>query len=199
MRKLVTIAAGITAAVALVATASAHSAAVLDRDDSEGPLDVAAVQAKHKKGADGGGQYVELELVTYEEWDASMAAGARNFVTFEFDWDRDGGAERCVVVRATQMDGEDFLRADVARDCVYLNDDTIGPALSISRPDEHSVVVRVARKDVARPRTDYRWRAVTSFEEQPQGSPCAAPEPHGDGGYGTCADTTSWVRHSSQR
>lgn len=170
----------------------AHPAATLDRDDSEGPLDIAGAASRHRRVGDEGGQYVDLELAVYEAWAESTVAGGRNFVSFELEWDGDDGVERCVVVRASD-DGS--LRATVARNCVYLNDDQLDVAASVERPDEHSVVVRVPRRAVTGGRSTYRWRAVTSFEEQPQGSPCAQPEPHGDGGYGTCADFTRWIEH----
>lgn len=176
--------------------AFAHSRTTLDQDDTAGPLDTVAAKLKHEeKGVDG----LTLRLITYEKWESDILGGGRQFISFEFNLDADSVIERCLVVTKQEVEPGAFaLRGDVYKSCKYFDDERVGSTSLVTRPDQHSVKVRV-RKRLLVPRASgaYKWRAATSFEEQDQSSSCPTPEPHGDGGYGTCNDLTSWSRHRS--
>ncbi len=192
---------------ALMATpAAAHQETVLDEADTAGPLDIVAARdwdrkftivSTHPQSSKRIREFV-LKLVTYEPWENTAITGGKNFISFEFNLDEDDTIERCIVVRAhTEPDGAPGRpEATVYRGCNYFDDRSIRDAGRVSRQDEHSLRVTILkRKFLPRGVRSFAWRAVTSYEEQPQSSECAAPEPHGDGGYGTCADFTSWQRH----
>ncbi len=188
----------VVAAVVLVTAAtpaSAHRQTVLDRADSDGPLDLAGASAAHKRSTETGRRYFNLELITYEAWADQTVAGGRNFLAFEFNWDRDTNIERCVVVQQREVEPGTFaLEATVNQDCTYLADERVTSTPLVTRPDEHSVKIQIPRRAVTGGDPDFRWRAVSSYEEQRQSAPCASET--GDGGYGKCADFTRWQRHT---
>lgn len=182
----------------LITPSMAHPQTALDEDDSAGPLDTVAARATHKKSTETGRRYFELTLITYEEWSDATVGGGKNFIAFEFETDRDDLIDRCLVITRREVEPSTFaLEANVYRECNYFNSDRVSGTQQITRPDQHSVNVAIGRRLlVGRGVTSYRWRSVTSFEEQRQEGPCPAPDPHGDGGYGACADFTRWQRHS---
>ncbi len=189
-----------TAMLALLATSAfAHTQTVLDSDDSEGPLDIVAARHSHKV-RDGGRPQAIFRVVTYESWTYESINDTKQFVSFEINLDKDDAIERCVVVRAhTPNDGGALgYSANVYKNCIYFDDELVRSfgTEHVSVPDAHSIRVVVPQKvPLGGKAHGYRWRAVTSFEEQQQNSDCPAPEPHGDGGYGACADFTKWQRH----
>lgn len=90
--------------------------------------------------------------------------------------------------------GEHEMLGRMYKNCTYFDDELIGAA-SVGRPDKHSIRTAFPRKLLRKNITKWTWRAVTSFEEQQQSSECPAPDPHGDGGYGACIDSTRWIKH----
>ena len=195
MRKL---AAACLLLLVIQGSAAAHTTTVLDGDDSPGPLD--AVAARHRDLRDD--RTIRLKLVTYETWTYKAISGnVWNFITFEIDLDRDDVADRCAVVRAhTPTDGAALgYSVVVYRECTYFLDEVIAEygMDNIEIPDAHSIAVEVPRRVLVGKRADsYRWRAVTSHQDDQDGEgSCPPPNPHGDGGYGTCTDVTAWKRH----
>lgn len=189
--------------VAVLLTSSlawGHSDVVLDPADTKGPLDLSG--ARH---TDRDVRVVQshpaqtwvvtrlvLKAITYEAWSKDViAGGAHQFISFEFNLDRDQRIERCAVV--TSVDGE--LRGKIYRDCNYFTYDEVAGLNHVSRPDRHSVKIDFRRAFLGPDVTSYRWRVATAFED-PDHPDCEPPEPHGDGGYGTCHDFTRWRRHS---
>ncbi len=189
------------AAVALAAVAPAHARTqtVLDPDDSDGPLDTVAVRHRpyelHVTTSHGEFTVpvIRLRLITYETWDSSVLADPRNFISFEFNPDRDPNIERCLVVR----ESESRLMAQLFKNCTYLNDTAVTkPYEAFRGGDEHAVEVSIGRRQVAgRGRHRYSWRSVTSYESRDQASACPMPTPQEDGGYGTCSDFTRWKNY----
>jgi len=186
----------------LAPTAFGHTKTALDPDDTSGPLDIAAVRTTHRvvgEQSTGDPEHFRrrtilfFRLLTYETWNDEALSGEKNFVSFEFDRDDNGAANRCVVIRD---DAQPDLTGRLFKDCTYTSDDRLVAEFVVTRPDEHSVRFSIAKRQLGRRLWGYRWRAVTSYEEQNPNSPCPAPNPHGDGGYGTCADFTKWTRHS---
>lgn len=202
------LAALLTLLCSIATPAVAHQKTLLDPDDSPGPLDLVAARHGHQTldfyGPGGGGLRTSLifRIVTYETWSYEAIGGwGKNFVAFEIDRDRDGRIDRCVVVTSqVPTDGAALgYQANVYKGCNYFDDRLIHSfgTENVRRPDEHSLRVTLPKRAVVGRRVkSYAWRAVTSFEEQNQNSPCPAPEDHADGGYGTCADLTRWNKHS---
>lgn len=189
--------------------AAGHPRAVLDGDDSDGPLDLAGAQHNHQTiawsgiGTGGMATSVRFKLATYERWTYEAIEGSiKRWVGVEIDLDNDRKVDRCLMVRAhVPPDGTAALGYSVTiyKGCNYFDDRLVKSYGSdqVSRPDEHSIRVHVPKKALlGRGVKTYRWRALTSFEEQRQNSACSEPEDHADGGYGTCVDFTRWKRHS---
>lgn len=182
--------------IAVTSSAVAHTQTVLDPDDSEGPLDTVAVRHQPYKlhatttHPESPIHVIRLRLVTYETWSPEVLADARNFISFEFNRDRDPNIERCLVIKGSA----DKLTAQLFKNCTYLNDAPVTrPTEAFRGGDEHGVEASIGRRLVAgRSRHRYTWRSVTSYEDAAQNSPCPAPTPHADGGYGTCTDFTRW-------
>lgn len=179
--------------------ATAHEQTVLDQDDSDGPLDIVAARQRHARVTEVQThpekeiRYIELRyrIVTYEKWERSIVSGGHNFISFEFNLDRDRTIERCLVI----TNSEHEMLGRIYKNCTYFDDELVAMA-SVGRRDKHSLDVAFPRRMLGKSIKKWRWRAVTSFEEQDQSSACPAPEPHGDGGYGACTDFTKWARHS---
>lgn len=182
----------------MIGSAGAHSQTVLDPDDASGPLDVVAARAKHRvleetvthPGAGRTTTTLTFRLVTYESWSNEAISGHKRFVAFEFDRDRDGDADRCVVVTE---EGQPELSGKIYKGCEYVTDQLTG-AVSPSRPDDHSVRFSVEKRDLARRVKVLRWRVMTSYE-QPGSKECAPEHPQSEGGLGSCVDTTQWKLH----
>ncbi len=189
-RRLGSAVVGLAAALVLASSASSHTQTRLDPDDTAGPLDVVAARQSHDPARRG--TAVSFTLVTYEEWSDSDVGGVRRFVALEFDLDGDDVADRCFVVSSR---GETLpLEGQMYDGCSYLGDEPVGRARFVERPDTHSVVATFPRRSLGPGRTDYRWRASTSFEAS--GHPeCEPAEGAPAGGYGTCVDFTTWKRH----
>lgn len=195
MRKRIQSAVMVLVAVVMSALpAFAHGQTVLDKDDSDGPLDLVAAEQRHQSGDVKG---LKLRLVTYEVWDSATLGGGHQFVSFEFNLDADPAIERCLVITNQEVEPGAFaLRGHIYKNCKYFNDEQIGSTSLVSRPDQHSVRVSIPRKAMLPRSADvYKWRAVSSFEEDDPQSACPSPQPHGDGGYGVCSDFTAWQRH----
>jgi uncharacterized protein YcnI len=184
--------------VASVPSGMAHEQTELDADDSHSPLDIVAARQRHRVFTEAqthpGKQFKVTELryrlVTYEKWEREIVSGNHNFISFEFNLDDDPVIERCLVI----TNGEFEMLGRMYKNCNYFDDELVGSA-SVSRPDKHSLVTAFPRRLLRKGITKWRWRAVTSYEEQDQSSSCPASEPHGDGGYGTCSDFTDWKKH----
>ncbi len=184
--------------LSLATAAWPHEQTGLDRADSPGPLDIVAARQRHARVTELQthpqreirSTELRYRLVTYEEWERTIVPGGRNFISFEFNLDRDRGIERCLVI----TNSEHEMLGRMYKDCTYVHDELIGSA-SVGRRDQHSLDTNFRLRLLGRNATKWRWRAITSFEEQNPNSPCPAPEPHGDGGYGACADFTEWKRH----
>ena len=191
MRYLVVAAAMVAA---LAAPAGAHSRTVLDADDSEGPLDVVAARVKH------GGGMVTLRLVTYEEWDDARLEGELDYVRFDFDVPGGADADRCVVVQTypPQAGAGYWDASTVYRDCYaptpYSSE--AGSITRVHRPDAHGIEIEID-SDVLwskRPKS-FRWRALTSYEDEAYPG-CEAPDPMPPEHFvGTCWDLTAWNTH----
>lgn len=202
-----TLATLVTVLLAIALPATAHQKTVLDPDDSPGPLDIVAARHRHRTidfyGPGVGGLRTSLifKVVTYERWSYEAIDGGKQFIAFEIDRDRDGSIDRCIVV-TSEIPAEGAalgFQAKIYKRCTYFDDPLVRSfgSENLSRPDEHSLRVILPKRAVlGRGVKSYASRAATSFEEQNQDSPCRAPEPHADGGYGACADFTRWKRHS---
>lgn len=172
----------------LSAPAYAHTQTRLDRDDTASPLDLVAARQKHR----GSPKKLILKLVTYEKW--QQLEGMR-FVSFEFDTNNDGEPERCLdigrdgTLQATMYRGTFF-------GCVQrFEDRKVGSRLAV-RPDDHSIKVTIPKRWLGRNSKVYKWRAVTSFEEDGHAE-CPPPENvPPERRYGTCVDFTRWKKHS---
>lgn len=182
----------------VVGPAAGHVQTVLDGDDSAGPVDIVAGRLSHKK------QNVNLRVVTYETWANSELSGQGRsgrwrFAAFELDLDGDDQPDRCIGASWTNdvMDdpSQGHYRPTVYEGCTYAAEDETGTG-TWSRPDEHTLVLTVARSLFA-PKSEgaFRWRAVTSYAEDGNGGACGAPDDSAAGPYGTCTDFTPWVRH----
>lgn len=91
--------AAVAAISLLMAPAFAHPQALLDLDDSASPIDLAAVELRHE------GRDVTLTMTTYEAWDESLLADdGKNYLSFEFQTDRDDTIDRCVVIDARDLE-----------------------------------------------------------------------------------------------
>lgn len=177
--------------------AASHEQTKFDADDSDGPLDVAATRLRHVRLTEASLHpprerkivEIRLRISTYEQWDSELLQGPHNFVAFEFNFDNDSNIERCIVI----THGEHEPRAELRRNCDYLNDEMIR-VLSAHRPNKNGMITAIARHHLKKGIRDFRWRAVTSYEDD-ESAACPTPEPHGDGGYGSCRDFTEWKRH----
>ena len=192
----------VTACLALLGVlegaALAHERTIFDRDDSPGPLDLAAARHRHRVLIEdtthppSSRRFTELSfrLVTFEGWTRDVLSANRNFISIEFQTDTDDNIDRCLVFTA----GEHELLAGMYKRCRYSDDPLVGTA-SASRPDDHSVHVAFPRRLLGRGVRAYAWRAVSSYEDQAQESPCPAPTLPKEGGYGACTDVTRWTGH----
>ncbi len=175
-----------------------HEKTELDKDDSAGPLDIVAARQRHRVAhllqTHPQREFKEIELryrlVTYEAWEREIVSGNHNFISFEFDLDADRAIERCLVITNSEFE----MLGRMYKNCTYFDDELVGSA-SVGRRDKHSLDTAFPRRLLRKGITRWKWRAVTSFEQQNQNSSCAAPDPHGDGGYGACADFTQWRTH----
>lgn len=186
--------------VLLAAPASAHRGTVLDPDDSAGPLDVVAARLEHP-----GRNTLLLRVVTYEAWGDATLHGDRKFVSLEIDDRRTAGIERCVVARAYFVQEGEPTRYEgpVYEDCnaPLPYSDEVGLATVITRPDEHSVEISVGRNVLwnGRGPREFRWRALTSYEDEAWPE-CEPPDPMPPEHFvGTCADWTPWKTHVRPR
>ncbi len=173
---------------------------VLDPADTKGPLDLSGARHRDRSfeiiQADSPRTSIVtrliLKAVTYEAWSKDViGGGAHRFISFEFNLDGDQAIERCAVVTSEASE----LRAKIYRDCNYFDYREVASLNDVSRPDRHSVKLSFRRAFLGPDVTSYEWRVATSFEDADHPD-CEPPEPHGDGGYGTCHDSTRWRRHS---
>lgn len=195
----VVVAAGLVVML-LAGHAFAHVQTSLDEDDSPGGLDLVAgrqrdrvyyIAGTHPETTSRRTELV-LKLVTYESWEEVGSVGT--FVGFEFDLDGDGRFDRCLKVRA---DGN--LKAEMYKDsfgcAIEVEESKIGTRTA-RRPDQHSIKVIIPKRWLGRGVESYRWRAVTSFEEDGHRE-CSPPDPlTPERQYGTCVDFTRWAKHT---
>jgi hypothetical protein len=171
--------------VALAAPASAHPQTTLDPDDSPGPLDLVAQRFRHTKSG------VILRAVTYETWDDSVIhADPQNAIWFHLNLDDDAEMERCI-----RYPGEAGA-VSVYRRCSVFPISKLGEGGSATRPDSHSVVIRVPKELLWKrmPRT-VEWQALTSYEAEGD-EDCPPPESlPPEHFYGTCTDHSDWATH----
>lgn len=188
-------------ALLLVPTAFGHVQTSLDEDDSPGGLDLVAgrqrdrvyfITSLHPRKTSRHTEVV-LKLVTYESWEELGGSLGMTFASFEFDTDGDGELDRCIKIGA---DGT--LKAHMYRDvrgCALGFEESKIGSRRTRRPDDHSIKVIIPKRWLGRGLESYRWRAVTSFEEE--GHPdCPPPDPlPPERHYGACLDVTRWAKH----
>ncbi len=188
------------ALICLIATAlplgeaSAHRDITLDKDDTEGPLDLVYAVLTH----DTSGANIQVKAGTYEEWESALLVeGAeKRWVSFEFNLDADGIRERRIFITYIDSSLVAHMYGPGFGDPEMPHSRHIGE-VEVWRPDAHSVKVAFSPRMLGRgvdAASGYRWIAGTSFEEDAIQSECAVPDPHGDGGYGTCRDFTRYSR-----
>ncbi len=183
--------------VILAAPAWGHTQTRLDPDDTPGPLDIVA--ARHSHRSTDSGVLLRFRVVTYETW---TFPEDHPRILVEFELPSEFAIERCVVIARRWVDpGEFRVEGHVYRDCDYLADERIGTAKSVTRPDDHSLTVTLAKRLLGKNVRSYRWRVVTGYqdEESADCQPKVTPpgEPHPDGGYPhACTDFTRWTKHS---
>lgn len=168
-------------------SAQAHVRTVLDADDSPGPLDIVAARLAHRDGE------LRLHVRTYESWPDDTLEDRKNFVGFQFNLDGDSSIDRCVIVKLPpEEEGPTAIEGGVYRDdCLTRVSKHPG---NVFRNQPNGLTVILARKKIGT--LDFRWRAVTGYEEEghPDCDTDIGPEPR----YGTCSDFTRWGRHRSE-
>jgi hypothetical protein len=180
----------------VASSASGHEQSKFDRDDTQGPLDLAAARLKHgilfqsSPGYPGEKRFtrISMRLTTYEEWDVITLKGKKNFISLEFNLDEDRVIERCIVAGA--RDGE--LVARLKRNCDYQKDETLR-VFSASRADKHSFHTAINKSALQRGLKSLEWRVITSYENPDVGS-CQASTPS-SGTLATCRDASAWRSH----
>ena len=192
---------GATLLALLVSTVSgpalAHPQTVLDEDDVSGPLDTVATQAKHFAVAQTHPEkeWTELEfrLVTYETWSSDRLSGVDNHITFEFNLDSDADVDRCFEIR--QGEGADLQGQMFGVGCEFVLGDPVGRTRAVRRPDQHSVRVAFRKRLLGKSIHTFKWRTVTSFDEDDDPE-CPRPDPlPPERRYATCTDFTRWKTH----
>lgn len=180
----------------LVATlglpAHAHERVLLDADDSDGPLDIVAATFDHDERG-----YV-ARLVTYEGWTDDTISEELDYVRFDFGRKKEL-ARRCVLVHLHQPEGEGPIAVGggVYEDCWHPlpYNERIGDVGGAVRPDAHSIEVLIDPDDLWERARRFKWRALTSFEEEADPH-CPPPEDRPpEHFYGTCTDETAWGSH----
>jgi hypothetical protein len=175
----------------------AHERAVLDGDDTAGPLDIAGTQISHRDGS------VRLKVITYETWTKADLSGDVDYIRFDLDVVKNGGPFRCIVVRSRSIEGAPYsLRGTIYKECgPFFFAKKVGDVLAsqMGRPDLHSLVVRVPWSDLwkntAWKNETLQFRAWSSFEDDTVAG-CETPDPLPPEHFmGTCHDSTRWGRH----
>ena len=146
-----------------VAFADTH--AVIDRDDSPGPLDIAAAQHGHA------GRMLTFDVVTYEAWDPSTLTGS--LFLFRINLDSDKRLERGIVVRP----GGDGLEARVFGKGGEV--EGFRGYAQVTRPDDHSFRIELKRRLLKRDLESFAWQLLSNV---------AVNEPPCDGESGGCFD-----------
>jgi hypothetical protein len=157
-----------------------------------------AARLSHKEGQ------VKLRVVTYETWANSALSGQgrsgrHRFAAFELDLDGDDQPDRCIAASWTNDVMSDpsvgFFRPTVYEECTYAPQDEAGTG-TWSRPDDHTLVLHVARSlFAAKAEGAFRWRAVTSYEDDGDGGACPPSGGQDVSPYGSCTDLTGWIVH----
>lgn len=164
---------------------------VRDPADSAGPFDLAVVSAwqRMKGGGSEKRRVFVLRLRTYDRWRPQLLLQqGKNFLSFEFDRNRNMPADRCLDVRGN-LDGT--LVGQMKRPCVPVGARHLGRPIRVTRPDARTVRAVVPRRLLGRQAT--RWRATSSFEVTGDES-CAPPTyPPPESRYGACVDFTRWT------
>lgn len=172
--------------------ASAHVQTTLDPDDSPGPLDLVVTQHRDRKTT------ITLRLVTYEEWENDVFSDSESFIAFEFnDPEGDFGIERCIRIPAYNPSEASESQGQVYRGCDIIPFyEPIGSVESVTRPDLHSIVVRVKKTTLwKRMPKEVSWRGLTSYEKEGDAN-CPPPEQlPPEHFYGTCTDYSKWKTH----
>lgn len=181
------IATGLLVVMAL-SHALAHPQTVLDGDDSPGGLDLVAARQRDRA------RHVVLKLVTYETWTELGGSLGMTYVGFEFDLDGDRRLERCLEI-GTDGTMTAYMYRDFRGCALGFEESKIG-SREAQRPDTHSVKITIPKRWLGRGVKTFRWRAVTSFEEEGH-EECPPPDPRPpERMYGTCRDVTRWAKHS---
>lgn len=197
MKRIIGFVVSALTALFIAVPAAAHVQTVLDPDDTPGPLDTVAARVKHFRIAETHPErhrtVLTFKLVTYETWPNDRLSGVDNHVTFEFNLDSDDGVERCFEIRQRE-DGE--LQGQMfSRGCEFVLGEPVGKPRNVSRPDEHSLKASFRKRLLGKSIKAFRWRAVTSFDEN-NDSQCPRPDPlPPERRYATCTDSTKWSRH----
>jgi hypothetical protein len=180
------------ALLALSSMASAHQQVKLDPDDSDGPLDIVVAEVRHSAG-----EY-KFRVVTYEKWRTKKLVGPRSFITFEVRRDSQAEGEICIVIDAVVVHGKYRPTGRVYRNaagCNYFDDQFVAEVEARRMNNRHDAAVTVPTVALPWAASGFKWRAVSAFERDDH-PVCPTPEPHGDGGYGTCTDKTKRRTHT---
>lgn len=187
------------AAVGLSAVpAGAHQRVVLDGDDTSGPFDMVAVRMNHLYVAQSHPsrtwRVLEFRLITYGTWTNDALTGIDTHITFEFDLDKDGDVDRCLVI---QRDDQGRLKGQMyALGCEFVLGEPVGKRQEVRRRDEHSLDIDFRVRLLGRDISAFRWRAVTSYDREGD-SECPQPDPlPPERRYATCTDFTRWQGHA---
>ena len=170
----------------------------LDPDDSAGGLDLETVTHRHKITSSGR-IILRFRLSTYEAWQFADEQ-EEEFISVEFNLDKDNAVERCADVDLRLKDGAVELYADVYKNCTQEGAwDRVGSARNVTRPDEKSLTVTLARRLLGRRVRVYDWRIVTAYGDAwSQECPIVTPggPDHGTARHnGFCEDFTPWIKH----
>ncbi len=162
----------------------------IDPDDSKGPLDLVYGQLSHRNID--GRHYFKVRAGTYESWDARLLneGSEKRWISLEFNLDEDSIRERRVFV--TYQEGNGLVARMYGPgfgDPEMPHSRFLG-FVAVRRPDNHSVSVTFRRKLLGANLEHFSWLAGSSYEDDVLGSSCPIPDPHGDGGYGSCRDFT---------
>lgn len=146
--------------LAMSGIASGHEGYVLDPENSPGPLDIERATERHSES----GRRLILKIKTYEAWENQTIdrSGGLRWFAIAFNPDEDGGrsADRSLFIRYT----DEGLEAKMyGKGFIWPSDDPIGSG-RVWRAGPKSVTVSFAHKLLGKAGSDYRWRAISSYE-----------------------------------
>lgn len=153
----------------------ANKKTVTDPDDVNGEIDIQAVSHGH-----GSNRTLVHRVEMFEEWLSSDLEPEESWIALLFDIDRDNfNDNRYLRIDYSEEEG---LYADMYYQGISGPGEPIGE-VRVSRPDERSVKVRFPKRFIKKRLKVYRWRAITSFEDDGE---CSSEPDSGD--QGGCLD-----------